>query len=72
MGDRERQVRLTSERDADVLPVPPLEPWYADPLSPLRLELVCDAVDCAPDSRHRRRRKEAAIDETSEGNIGFM
>jgi hypothetical protein len=59
IGDRERQVRLTSERDAAVLLVPPLEPWDTDRLPPLQLERACDAVDCAPDSRHRRRRKEA-------------
>ncbi|MET7305357.1 hypothetical protein [Embleya sp. NPDC005575] len=40
-----------------MLLVPPLEPWDADALSALQLELVCDAVGCAPDSRHRRRRK---------------
>ncbi|MFJ8744659.1 hypothetical protein ACIRL2_35435 [Embleya sp. NPDC127516] len=66
IGDRERRVRLTSERDADVLLVPPLEPWDTEPLFPLQLERACDAVDCVPDSRHRRRRKEAAaVDETA-------
>ncbi|MYW00375.1 hypothetical protein [Streptomyces sp. SID3343] len=64
IGERERQVRLTSARDTAVLLVPPLEPWDTDPLSPLQLERACDAVDCAPDARHRRRRKEtAAVDE---------
>jgi hypothetical protein len=70
IGERERQARLTSELDDVVLLVPPLEPWDTEPLSPLQLERACDAVGCAPDSRHRRRRKEAPVDEVTSTSAG--
>ncbi|MFJ3164376.1 hypothetical protein [Streptomyces kanasensis] len=37
--------------------VPPLEPLDQGELSPVQQRLVCDAVGCPEDSRHRRRQR---------------
>jgi hypothetical protein len=62
VSEEEKRARLDSMLDGPPI-IPPLEdPWDGPrmPLSPLQEELVCDALGCDPDSRHRRQRRRAA------------
>ncbi|MFJ6486603.1 hypothetical protein ACIQK6_41815 [Streptomyces sp. NPDC091682] len=60
ISDEEKQVRRSAALDLPgdaVALVPPMEPLYEGGLSLLQQRIVCDAVGCPEDSRHRRRQR---------------
>lgn len=60
VSQQEKDARVAAMLDGPPM-VPPIEdPWERAPLSALQLDLVCDALGCPADSRHRRRRESAA------------
>ncbi|MFJ2193129.1 hypothetical protein ACIOJE_35170 [Kitasatospora sp. NPDC087861] len=63
VSEEEQQVRTDALLGGPPM-VPPVEDPYLRPdLSPLQQELVCDAIGCPPNSRHRRRRPPLDTDE---------
>lgn len=56
VSQEEKEQRVAAQLDGPPM-VPPVEDPYERPLlMDLQLDLVCDALGCPPDSRHRRRR----------------
>lgn len=64
ISQEEKELRLkvdwpSNEKQAVAL-MPPMEPLHEGELSTLQQELVCQAIGCPEDSRHRRRRRAQA------------
>ncbi|MFD5899671.1 hypothetical protein [Streptomyces sp. NPDC060366] len=62
VGEEDVTVRAAARHPGDVVALmPPVEDaWNAPALTDLQQDLVCEALGCAPDARHRRRRGSAA------------
>ncbi|WP_030694549.1 hypothetical protein [Streptomyces globisporus] len=63
VSPEEADIRSRARQGDDTLAltlVPPMEALYDRTLSPLQQRIVCDAVGCPPDSRHRRRQRTDA------------
>lgn len=63
VGEEDVAVRAAARCPGDdvVTLMPPLEDaWTVPALTDLQEDLVCEALACAPDSRHRRRRSSVA------------
>ncbi|GAA3918595.1 hypothetical protein GCM10022244_29770 [Streptomyces gulbargensis] len=54
----------------DVGIVPPLEPLYEGELSLVQQHIVCGALGCPEDSRHRRRQRLEQAAVTGDGSAG--
>jgi hypothetical protein len=59
ISQEEKDVRVSAGWDPASAAgiVPPLEPLYEGELSLVQQRIVCDAVGCPEDSRHRRRQR---------------
>ncbi|MER7623822.1 hypothetical protein [Streptomyces sp. NPDC126503] len=74
ISQQEKDVRVSAGWDPASAAgiVPPLEPLYEGELSLVQQRIVCDAVGCPEDSRHRRRQRAeqaAAVPDPAPGPL---